>query len=232
MSEEQKILEAAPPAAEVRRVRWCSRVLEPNTVATIASAIAAIASAVAAIVALIYLAHQEDTAKEQLRATYLSNLYTKQVDSFGALELAIRDFEDVADRLHFDHGSGNVHMDNLDQYHSNVVKEFETYRKSARAVWDKVETLLLVTPKSFEQIISAPGHNTNVISVAAYHFTLQPPTQETLNSLVKDASVSYKLLNQWKQSIPNCVQAIFVQGSPIKENDAKTCSAEFLTPPK
>jgi hypothetical protein len=208
------------------------KVLEPNTVATIASAIAAIASAVVAIVALIYLARQEGVAKEQLRATYLSNLYTKQVDSFGALELAIRDFEDVADRLHFDYGSSDVHMDNLDQYHSKVVKEFEIYRKSARTVWDKVETLLLVTPKSFEQIISAPGRNTNVISVAAYNFTLQPPTQEALNSLVKDASVSYELLNQWKQSVPKCIQAIFIQGSPIKESDAKTCSANFLTPPK
>src|SRR5258708_1308557 len=229
--QDEQIKRATPPAvAKAHKAGWYSKVLEPNTIATIASAIAAIASAFAAIVALLYLAHQEDTAKEQLRATYLSNLYNKQVDSFGALQLAIRDFEDAADRLHFDNPS--MHMSNLDQYHSDVVKEFDTYRKSARVVWDKIETLLLVTPKSFEQIISAPGYNTTFISNASYHFTLQSPTQETLNSLVNDTSKAYKFLNQWKHSVPKCIQAIFIQGSPIKENDAKTCNTDFLTPPK
>src|SRR5258708_1365434 len=110
--QDEQIKPAPPPAvAKAHKARWYSKVLEPNTIATIASAIAAIASAFAAIVALLYLAHQEDTAKEQLRATYLSNLYNKQVDSFGALQLAIRDFEDAADRLHFDNPS--MHMSNL-----------------------------------------------------------------------------------------------------------------------
>jgi hypothetical protein len=230
MPNEPKI--PAPPSGvtKERSAGWYATMLEPSTVATVASAIAAVASAIAAVVALIYLAHQENTAREQLRATYLSSLYTKQVDSFAALELSIRDFEDVADRLHFDDaGSGNVHLSDLNQYHSDVVKEFDAYRKSARTVWDRVEVLRLVTPKSLEQIISAPGIYINSISVKAYDFTVQAPTQNTFDSLMKDTSVAYKLLNQWKQSVPKCIQTIFIQGTPITADDAKTCGTEFLT---
>src|SRR5258708_8683301 len=98
--QDEQIKPAPPPAvAKAHKARWYSKVLEPNTIATIASAIAAIASAFAAIVALLYLAHQEDTAKEQLRATYLSNLYTNQLKTFSPLPFAFPHFQSPPDQL-------------------------------------------------------------------------------------------------------------------------------------
>jgi len=68
--------------------RW-----KADTVAACASAIAAIASAFVAAYALIFLSHQEDIAKQQVRATYESNLYSKQVDGFAALMTILNDLD-------------------------------------------------------------------------------------------------------------------------------------------
>jgi hypothetical protein len=67
--------------------------VRPDTIAACASALAAVASAIVAAYALVFLSHQEDIAKQQLQATYLSNLYTKQVDGIAALQNATQEFE-------------------------------------------------------------------------------------------------------------------------------------------
>ena len=59
--------------------------LGSEAIAAIAGAIGAIASAVIAVYALVVLVRQEDIAKNQVRATFLSNLYTKQAEGFTAL---------------------------------------------------------------------------------------------------------------------------------------------------
>jgi hypothetical protein len=62
-----------------------------DTIAACASAVGAIASAFVAVYALSLAQHQEDIARDQLQATYLSNLYSKQVDSLAALQASLFD---------------------------------------------------------------------------------------------------------------------------------------------
>lgn len=74
----------AVPESGARRVRW-------DSLAAIASALAAFASALIAWEALRYLPRQEDLVKAQVEATYLNNLYSKQVDAFAEFKTALVD---------------------------------------------------------------------------------------------------------------------------------------------
>src|SRR5260370_12143223 len=93
-----------------RSIRW-------DTIAAIASAIGAIASAGIAAYALQFISRQEEIARNQVQATYLSNLYARQVDNFAALETALKEFYDETYILRI-----SPHPIDISKYQGDVIR--------------------------------------------------------------------------------------------------------------
>jgi hypothetical protein len=83
---------------------YCAAYRHLKRFAAVASAIAAGFSAYAAIHTFSYLARQEELARQQLKATYLSNLYSKQVDIIAAAVAADSTFTAIVFINNYDLG--------------------------------------------------------------------------------------------------------------------------------
>lgn len=99
-----------------------------DTIAACASAIGAIASAIAATYALVFLSHQEEIARTQLQATYLSNLFDKQVDSLASLQATTAEFSELVNHDQL------VGIQNIDYDHARAGVINTYYRTSKRPI--------------------------------------------------------------------------------------------------
>ncbi len=126
-----------------RKIKGQLRCYVAETVAAVASAVGTIASALLAAYGVTFLSHQEDIAKQQLQATYLSTLYSKQVDSFATFAAALSDFDhEIAD---FHWNPNEPHM-SFDELKKKIVDNDEKYQRSYVSLEQKNQELQLITP--------------------------------------------------------------------------------------
>jgi hypothetical protein len=119
-----------------RSIRW-------DTIAAIASAIGAIASAGIAAYALKFISRQEEIAQNQVQATYLSNLYARQVDNFAALETALKEFYDETDILRVSSTSIDIV-----KYQGDVIKNMAALDRAKSKLIVRWHAMNLVGPPS------------------------------------------------------------------------------------
>jgi hypothetical protein len=203
------------PKLREKRVRW-------ETVAAIASAIGALASATVAIPALLLAKHQEDIAKDQVRATYLSNLYSKQVDAVASLENSISTFQVYA----AEHGlfcdrpvSGKV----FKKIQPDAVRE---YSRLLENIGQSQSVLSFTVVPPFAAYVAVPYALMSDLVQKSTDFVAKNGNDDGYNKLCNNNQVDLRELDNWRLKFSQCVQPIFVEGSNLTEDRLRVCNPE------
>jgi hypothetical protein len=204
----------------ITRLREVFR-MRMDVVAAVASAVGAVASAIVAIYALSYLAPQEEIARGQLRATYLSILYNKQVDGFAALEVSVLNFLVKAQKLR---APSVAVANNISRLSSNewaqLIKEALSGRDEfATDVKLKTTSVALVFPDALRDAITVPSRAVNEIMWEADTFSRSAGTDQDFSRYASSTDTNFSELDQWIKKMPDCVQSIFGRGAPITNQD-------------
>ena len=194
-----------------------------DTIAACASAIGAIASAIAATYALVFLSHQEEIARTQLQATYLSNLFDKQVDSLASLQATTAEFSELVNHdqlvgiqnIDYDHARAGV----INTYYKTLKDQYSKYDNMIYTMDAKTEAVFLVVPESLLRIVQIPLNTSSKIASAVKEFTKGEPTKETFNAFAADVSKNLDALAQWQDLYLNCFRDILAGGKPMTANN-------------
>jgi hypothetical protein len=183
----------------------------------------AIASAVVAAYALVFLSHQESIAQQQVKATYLANLYTKQVESIAALQAAFNEFDHTA-------YSVKAMAAVLDPV--SDVPAFQSELKALQGapftklneVNIKRNSVTLITPKSFSAAvldldITYSGYEATIVTFLQGPSTEQASKQfsEQLRKIVDD-------IERKSNFVWGCASKILATGRPIDESTMSECA--------
>jgi hypothetical protein len=228
-------LHPSPP----RRIIRVLVSLRAEMLAAIASAIAAGFSAYAAIHTFGYLERQEnilrqekDVLTQQLEATYLSNLYNKQVESIATLESAIFTFA----KLTF-----ADHLIPADQLKTNDIAAFEKtisgrhaeYLKAGLVINNAVNAVDLVAPSELtEQAISVSIVYYTGIVAAIQDFKESAPNQDSWKVFVQKLSYANSVVDMWDDVVLPCMARWLGKGKPITTERVEECHIGTVpTPP-
>jgi hypothetical protein len=195
-----------------------------ETIAACASAIGAVASAVAAIVALVFLQHQEEIARTQLQATYLSNLFSKQVDSLGSLMATISEFTALVDhdKLYHMIASAEFKDSDIDTYYNRVKEQYSRYDNMSSTIFAKTEALYILVPKSLKQVIGTAFDASRDITSNMKNFIEKKPTKETYFKFSEEMQGPVDQLDRFDVE---CLRKILASGQPITDYNVTSCKA-------
>jgi hypothetical protein len=202
--------------------------LRADTIAACASAIGAVASAVAAIYALLFLSHQEEIARTQLRATYLSNLFSKQVDGLASLQGTLSEFvERVAHDQIFDateHDAGDDISDaDIEKYYNRIKERYFRYDNVIYTIAAKTEAVYLVMPKSFAGVVERPKTASRNLTSSMKEFIEKKPTRAAFFTFAKDMRENVEQLDEWINTNVDCLRNILAGGQPITDGNVTPC---------
>jgi hypothetical protein len=218
-------VEKNPQTSPDGRPHHILRSIRAETIAAVASAIAAVASAIVAAYALVFLSHQEEIAKKQVRATYLTNLYNKQVDSFAALETALSKVEASSAGLHI----RRLYLrKQLDDSFQNLYKEalsagYEQFNSDLDVLAAKTDELSLVTPETFTQIAQQPIKRYLAIRDEVSGFLLASQSLDAFHALQASIEIHQANLALWKKYVIPCARRILAKGNPIISQELDHC---------
>jgi hypothetical protein len=198
--------------------------MRAETSAAVASAVAAVASAAAAICALIFLSHQEEIARSQLQATYFSNLYSKQVDSTGALEASILEFYEQTKILHDAFPPDYAYVRD---FQSELRKNSDNYHKAQRIVVLRAKQTALVMPKSFGALSDHLSSMMYDLLGFADKFATSEPEKDKLESFATAMNEAFGRLSSWYDQVPECLHRSFVRGSYVTEESLLACNLDY-----
>jgi hypothetical protein len=196
-------------------------------IAACASAIGAVASAVAAIYALVFLYHQEEIARTQLQATYLSNLFTKQVDSLASLQATLSEFFEMLfhdQMLDMIDNETTHNADDITKYYNHLKERYPTYDKMIYTISAKTAAVYLVVPKSLGKVVEIPLAAFKKITKTMREFIEGEPTKETFDRFGKDMREKLDTLGQWLDIYVDCLRNILAGGQPITVGNVTPCT--------
>jgi hypothetical protein len=194
-----------------RSIRW-------DTIAAIASAISAIVSAGIAAYALSFLSRQEEIARNQLQATYLSNLYARQVDNFAALETALSEFYEQTGVLRISSAPKEIA-----KYQGDVTSNMDAFHRARSNLIRRWHAMNLTAPRSFNRVADEVSIVTNEILERASEFVQAEATQERFNAFNEEMKEGFRRLDAWYTQAPECVRNIFIKGYTITDEGLADC---------
>jgi hypothetical protein len=189
-----------------------------ETIAACASAIGAVASAVAAIYALVFLYHQEEIARTQLQATYLSNLFSKQVDRLASLQATVSEFSEMIFHdqiLEMIDDNNTVNEAAVNDFYNRLKERYPTYDNMTYTIAARAAALYLVVPKSLGSVVEIPLAASKKITSTMKDFIKEKPTTETFKRFAKNMEKKLDPLGQWLDLYVDCLRNILADGQPI-----------------
>ena len=216
----------SPSFARVKRVKGatsqCKRSMRTDTIAACASAVGAIASAFLAAYALTYVSHQEQIARDQLQATYLANLYSKQIENFAGLQSKLDKLWllSIRDQLLAPHINTAAEAEN---YRSTLGKNAFEYKEMHYQIITSVAALKLLTPRNFHSSLQIAQETAATIYSEIESFLTLPYKEDSLKKFVDSIDPNLQLLLEWNEVVSECVQVPLSQGITITEERVKAC---------
>jgi hypothetical protein len=192
--------------------------MKTDTFAAYTSAVAAIASAVVAIFALVEAQRQEDIAKQQVQAAYLSNLYSRQTDAYGTLMVSVIDFMNTIGQ--------DDNIDKLDPTHakvsmSNQLHDFSSYQL---ALQEKLVAARIVSPDSLEpQLILLSREAQYIKDIVSKYSALAAPSVEDLKAFASDFSNEVTTFHYSLTRVLGCVKPLLLSGQSLSTKSSETC---------
>jgi hypothetical protein len=198
-----------------------------DTIAACASAVAAVASAVVAGYAIVLALHQEDIARNQLKASYLSNLYGRQIDTISALDASVGDVIGKGAAGGGVFCTGNEDPARLVAQAAGVNKEMATLTTAAFQRWD---LLRYSVPGEFGEYAHRVLDTVQDLYHEVARFSSIPaPSAADLATYCSNTETIRKRYYHERTALFGCVRPIFTEGSPITQERLKDCA---LTPPR
>jgi hypothetical protein len=188
--------------------------------AAVASAFAAFISIGAALTALIISLHQEAISRDQLRATYLSNLYTKQVEAISALEKGFPLFS----RFSQEHGGLYCNADTADLFLRKYASNSKAYTKLFADISDLTDALTYVVPDQLANFVNYPRTTIALtLSNAARFVGTKSTNVDDYRQFCGENDAHRTELHRKRTELFWCVQPVFQQGKPISKDALADC---------
>jgi hypothetical protein len=187
----------------------------PEIIATVAAGIGALASAVIAAITLSFLSSQE-------KATYLSNLYNKQVDTLAGVETAAFEFMNLVYADHLIRPT-RAEIGDLAEFQKKLIARNGEYQKADYKITTARLSLALVAPKALDQAIGLPETTASNIIEAIREFEKASPTEETLNHLLQKVRESEAIVNDWDETVLACLEEYLPEGMPLDNGRIDKC---------
>jgi hypothetical protein len=213
---------APPPLPPAHRtVRW-------DTVAAIASAIGAVASAAIAAYALLFFVHQEDIARNQLEATYQSNVYSKQVDSLAALQVALNNFQNspLIDDLSIGQTmlySATLNDDMIDKYQTSVIKDRDLLIETIPKISVAAEELALISPDPIRNTLGELFRLLYEIRATMFRYAIVKMHKDDVQNFSTDTRKLVDEVSSLQQDLERCFGDSLPHGYPLTEDRVKDC---------
>jgi hypothetical protein len=201
--------------------------LNYNVIFTIANAVAAIASACAAIYALTVASSQVRVAKEQIDATYLSNLYTKQIDGIGSFETAIDKFTLFLDRDALIDISIVPTLDLATQIQSVMISHRNEYLDVYIQVTDDGNVLKLILPKLLHKHLDYGPKTIRDFLLTVTEFEKTKVSNASVKSFSEGASRFRASSLKWHDQFFKCMHDMLDGGKPVTQDLAKKCNFDY-----
>jgi hypothetical protein len=149
----------------------------PDIWGAFAGGIGAVASAVIAAVTLSFLSSQE-------KATYLSNLYNKQVDTLANLEVA---YFEYANLLFDDHLvlPTRQEIGDIAAFQQHLIARESDYRRADYKITNARLAAAVVAPQKLQELIGLPEGAAAHFFEAIKEFERQKPTEENLETFLR-----------------------------------------------
>ena len=200
-------------------------------IAVVACAIAAVASGGAAIVALIYSNQATKIAENQLQATYLSNLYNKQVDGITALSSATNQ---VTSSDYF------LYTQTIRIYPERIsnIKDLQTGVKKSGADFNQrqlssyfsaAHAVGLVSPLPLAMYMRFPITKLEDAMKAFNEYIVSLPTLDNLQHFSSLSNTAFDAFLESNQNIERCGQAVLPKGTPITEERLAQKECSFVS---
>jgi hypothetical protein len=197
------------------------RLIRADTVAAIASAIGALASAFIAAYALLFLSHQEDIAQKQLQATYLSNLFAKQVDAVAAVQTELSEFYEKTAILRRQPAAQD-----LTKFQTEVTANLDAINHAHNNLVRALNVLSLISPDSLSQLSDEISSVTYKTLRQAGEFAQGDPTPERFAAFSHQMADAFGRINGWYLKSHKCFKSILAQGKTIANEEIQSCADE------
>jgi hypothetical protein len=196
--------------------------MRADTIAACASAVGAIASAVAAVYALSFLSHQEDIARNQLQATYFTNLYTKQYENFSSLQTALVAFSSfIGHDEVVSETAGVVRFDN--KYKERLDSRYAELKRVSVDVIERLQAFDIISPRSLRPFLTPPEEWVNTVE-SGFVDLKNKTTPEQASSLRAIILRVAQNMFVWKDHIFPCIDNILSTGQPITDSGIAVCN--------
>jgi len=197
-----------------RQIRW-------DTIAAIASAIGALASAAVAVYTLHISIYQQNIARDAVKATYQSNLYSKQVDQYANFRVAYRKVESsmmgIVLLLHLPSDGEPLSTEEVLDIQGRVKETKEDMRNFLSAA----SRLIVLSPKSIQDTMY---QNTNEGQFNFDFATQKLPTgASSLGKYQEEIAGGHAKLDGWIEQLDACFGRSLVNGVPLTEESVEKC---------
>jgi hypothetical protein len=198
-----------------------------NVIFTIANAVAAVASACAAIYALTVASSQVQVAKEQIGATYLSNLYTKQIDGIGSFETAIDKFTLFLERDALIDSPIVLPLDLARKIQSVMKSHQKEYLDIYTQVTYESNVLKLTMPMLLHKQLDYGVKTIGDFLFSITEFEGNEVSDTSVKSFSEGASRFLTSSHTWHDQFFKCMHDILQGGNPVTAAAAKACIFDY-----
>jgi hypothetical protein len=194
-----------------------------NLILGIVNAFITFITACAAVYALHVASTQVSVAQDQLQATYLSNLYTKQIDGVGGLETALDNFSFLI--LRDAPALESLILASPDQFkaaqsafrshHDKYVDAYIQFMSSANLV-------KLTLPKSLQERVES-GRQLSLQFLLSLQSWADASSGKSADAFGDLAFQYNKLTVQWRNELFSCTRGILQAGKAITDKEVQGC---------
>jgi hypothetical protein len=200
-----------------------TKLFDLNVILTIANAVAAVASACAAIYALNVASSQVQVAKNQIEATYLSNLYTKQIDGIRSFETAVDNFIMSLKKDSLFDGAILVSADAMNEIQSVMKSHRQQYFDEYTQITNFSNVLKLVLPISLHKHLDYGRDASRTFLFRAIQFASTKASDASLKILYDEANRIDASTRKWHDQFFLCMHDVLQGGNAVTEATTKAC---------